>query len=196
MKKIYLFLFIISFSLCQAQEDPSKGYVITKNGLHLTGSIGTIYHSNMASEVIFTNDLGTTYSYRPELISGFVFEKDTETVTYESKFDRNKWVFFEVIEKGLGMNLYKSPEEKVRLYVRGNGFGSYTYKSEEYWVEVKGKFPIRINRFNFRKKMRRLLRNLSPELESKIGLPGYRFKDLEKIVLECNKLFRPGAKLI
>lgn len=195
MKQCYPLLCFVFF-LQLALANPNKGYVITKNGVHLTGSIRQVFQSNLASEVIFTNDLGTTYSYRPELISGFVFQENTELIQYESKFDREKWVFFKVLEKGLGINLYKSPEDKVKVYMQDGIVDSYSYKSEEYWIEVKNRHPIRINRLNFRKKMRRVLRNLAPDIETKIGSPGYRFKDLQKIVEECNKQFRPGSKLI
>ena len=195
MKRFYLLL-LFSLFITLGQANPSRGYVITKNGMHLTGSIGKIYHSNFTSEVVFTNDLGTTYSYSPGLISGFVFEQDSTMFFYESKVDQGRWFFFQVLEKGMGMNLYKSPTEKVKLYVQDGIVDSYSYKSTEYWIEVKGRHPVRINRWNFRKKMRRLLRNLAPELSQKIGTPGYRFKNLEEIVSECNQKFRPGSKLI
>ena len=197
MKKYYisiaLLLFVLQFGLSQ---NPFKGYVITKNGIHLTGAIGDIYHSNVNSQVIFTNDLGTTYSYRPELISGFVFVKEEETVMYESKYDKERWSFLEVLEKGMGINLYKSPDDKIRMYMEDGIIESYNYKSEEFWVEVRGRLPIKINRFNFRKQMRRLLRPLAPGMERKIGSQGYRYKDIERIISECNQKFRPGAKLI
>lgn len=196
MKKVYFSICFLFVFCIQLYAIPGRGYVVTKNGIHLTGSIGDIYHSNLASEVLFTNDLGTTYSYRPELISGFVFEKNAMMVTYESKFDRKKWAFFEVVEKGAGMNLYRTPEEKTQIVLEQAEMKSYPYRSEEYWVEVKGRLPIQINRFNFRKKMRRLLNNIVPELAKKIGKPGYRYKNLVNIVQECNTQYRKGSKFI
>jgi len=196
MKKVYLCSFFFFFVLSILSAIPGRGYVVTKNGIHLTGSIGEIYHSNLASEVIFTNDLGTTYSYRPELISGFVFEKNAAMIAYESKFDRKKWVFFEVVEKGDGISLYRAPEDKIQIVMEDAEMRSYTYKSEEFWVEVKGRLPIQITRFNFRKKMRRLLHSIVPELAEKIGKPGYRYKNILDIVEECNKTYRKGSKFI
>ena len=197
MKKIYYSLLFAFFSSLTLQANPElcKGYVVTKNGIHLTGAIGDIFCSNIKSTVVFRNDLGTTYRYRPEIISGFVFEKDSSVIIYESKFDKERWTFLEVIEKGEGINLYKSPERKTKVVMEDAAIQTYDYRTDEYWVETKGRLPILIHRFNFRKKMRKIVFFLSPEISSKIGKQGYKYKDLQKIVREINKRYRKSKTI-
>lgn len=189
MRKIYFtlttLLFVFFFTNIKAEV--FRGYIVTKNDKILTGQIGNIWHSESRSEVIFINDFGSIYSLQPELIKGFVFKKDTKFVAYESKFSRKKkWRFLQVLLKGEGMSLYRSPIEKVKQTNNGLFTQTHTYRSNEYWLEVKGRSPIRLNRMGYRKKFKRLISRVAPELAQKIGKKGYRFKDLLKIVEEYN----------
>ena len=129
--------------------------------------------------------------YSLKLIKGFVFKKESKFVAYESKFSRKKkWRFLEVLLKGEGMSLYRSPIEKVTLTDNGLFTQTRTYRSNEYWLEIRGRSPIRLNRMGYRKKFRRLMQKIAPELAQKIGKKGYRFKNILKIVEEYNEEYQ------
>lgn len=187
MKKCYaLFLCILGVSITLSGTDFFRGYIVTKNGKRLTGYIGGIQHTPDESTVVFVNDFGTPYNISPELIRGFVMQKKENYIAYESKFDRQRWLFLRVIYKGDGMSLYKAPELRHQFSVNGAGLQTNTYYAHEYWLEIRGRLPFQLKRWGFKKQMRRLLRKRAPTLASRIGSPGYRFRDLEKIVKEFN----------
>lgn len=191
MKRFYLLLLVPLFFLSSLQADPFKGYIVTLNGKRLTGYIGAIsFPSNNHSEVIFINDFGTAYQIKAQLIKGFVYQQDSNYQFFESKFKKNRWMFLQVLYKGEGMSLYMAPEEHLQFDIRNGAFQAHSYNVEELWIEVpERKKPVRIKRWGFKKKIRRLVQRRAPELAEKIGSKGYRFKDLIKIIEEYNDKF-------
>ncbi|MDX1666885.1 MAG: hypothetical protein R3350_06640 [Saprospiraceae bacterium] len=190
MRKLYLLCLLIVFTTVSSYSRISSGYIITKSGTRLTGFIGDLYFSDHKSEVVFINDFGTPYSFSPRLIDGFVFQNGSELVVYESKYARQNWMFLKIIAKGKGINLYQSPEEKVDMLVRGGQMVVQTRSHREFWVENRGRNPQKVKRLGFRKQMRRLLKERAPKLAKKIGSPGYKYRNLEKIIEEYNEICR------
>ena len=95
-------------------------------------------------------------------------------------------MFLQVLFKGEGMSLYRAPEEHVR-YEMIDGFSqTQPYAVEEFWLETNGKPPVKVKRFGFKKKIKRLIARRAPELAEKIGKKGYKFNDLLKIIEEYN----------
>ncbi len=187
MKRLLLpLLFFLMTIQLQAEN---KGYIVTKNGMQLTGAIGEIFYSDIMSTVIFINDFGTPYRLYPQLISGFVFQESGALVRYESKYKDGSWCFLKVVEKGKILSLYKTHEVKTEFADGENVFGKRTYKVNELWLQYRSEKPVQINRFNFRRTLRKKLW-LYPSMSRKIGKPGYKFKNLEDIVREVNKLNR------
>lgn len=193
MEKLYTLFFLLLGCYSLVHAGIYQGYIITHNNRILTGQIGTIYSGNQTSAVIFINDFGTPYNLRAELIKGFVYHNGEETFLFESKYNKQGWMFLRVVCKGEGegLNLYQAPAEETSLSIDNWGYlRSETLHTEEYWIEQNGKFPVRITRLGFKKKLRRLIRKQTPELAQKIGSPGFRFNDLEKIIQEYNNEVR------
>ncbi|MCB0628785.1 MAG: hypothetical protein KDD15_03610 [Lewinella sp.] len=182
MKKLYLLLVgLIIYSTLLSAED-HKGYIITHSGIRLTGKISTIFHSDFGSELTFINDFGTSYQIHPALIRGFAFRnKEDLNILYESRFTKGTWVFLEVIYRGEDMSLYKAPEERLSI---AHGFN--TIMLEEYYVDVPGRHMTPLTRHRYKQRFRRLVKKSEPGLAKKIGKPGYRFKDLVRIIEEFN----------
>lgn len=189
MKQLYLTFLIICIATAGLCTDPARGYIVTKNGKRLTGYIGEIYHSQFQSIVVFINDFGSVYNIEAERIRGFVFSDEKGHTAYESKFFRSRWYFLRILEKGTALNLYQSPEEQYNIRFHNGVLEASTSTITEFWVETKErKNPFRINRLNFRRKMRKLFRKTgAPEYREKIGEEGYRFRNLADIVREYNR---------
>lgn len=186
MKKLYFLLISLFIFSSSASAESYKGYIITHSGTRLTGMISTIFHSDFGSELTFINDFGTSYQIHPALIRGFAFKKSEGINTlYESRYCQGNWVFLEVIYRGLEMSLYKAPEERLSI---ANGFDKI--RLEEYFVEVPGRHMVALTRHRYKSRFRRLVKKSEPELAKKIGKPGYRFKDLVKVIEEFNEMKR------
>lgn len=190
MKKLYLLLLVPFFFISSIHADAFKGYIVTLNGKKLTGYIGAVlFPKSKQSEVVFINDFGTPYQIKAQLIKGFVFVQESGYRVFESKLDKNRWMFLQVMFKGEGMSLYMAPEERVRFDMSNGIFQTESYNVEEFWLEVEDKDPIQIKRIGFKKKFRRLISRRAPELAKKIGTKGYRYNDLVKIIEEYNDTY-------
>lgn len=189
MKQAYTFLFIVLLAAAGLCNGPARGYIVTKNGKQLTGFIGDIYHSQFRSIVVFINDFGSVYNIEAERIRGFVFSDEKGYVAFESKNVRGRWYFLRILEKGGAANLYQSPEEEYIIRFENGLLKASSRSITEFWLEVQGrKQPIRINRLNFRRKLKRFFRKAgAPEFEEKIGTEGYRFHDLPGAIREYNQ---------
>ncbi|MEN0005801.1 MAG: hypothetical protein AAF798_16755 [Bacteroidota bacterium] len=188
MKQLYLLLLLVAFSLTSATAEAYKGYIITKNRRQLTGSIGAITYVGNFTEVVFINDFGNSYNLRPELIRGFVFERDEEVFAFESLPTDQGWMFLQVVAQGDNLSLYRSPEEKTAIYIARSGVQAETFKATEYWIRGKDRPAVRLKRVRYRKRLRKLFQAKAPELAAKIGQKGYRFKDMVQIIEEYNAI--------
>lgn len=174
-------------SLFAEGELNTRGYLVTKNGMKLTGTISQVFGEN---EIIFVNDFGTPYKVHAALVYGFVVPRKGKNVFYASKFNGKSWRFMRLLHQGEGMNLYLAPVNRV-LPPRAGQFGVSQPEitlMNVYFVELKGRLPIEISRSNFKKNMRRLLKKEAPEIAKLIGKKDYRFKNLEEIIEEYNKV--------
>jgi hypothetical protein len=189
MIRCLLLFFLIGSLTSVSADNSSRGYLITKNGKKLTGLISQVLGEN---EIIFINDFGTPYKLHAALIYGFVVPQKGKNVFYVSKFSGNVWRFMRLLHEGEGMSLYLAPVARVLP----NDAAHYGMRSPEmrytndYFVELKGRMPVRVSRGNFKKSMRRLLKKEAPELAKKIGKKGYRFKNLEAVIQEYNDLLQ------
>jgi len=199
MKNLYTFsavLLLLLTSFSETQADSFRGFVITKDGKRLSGSIDDdIFYSNLHSTVTFTNDFGTTYNYRAELIGGFVYRMGAQLVEYESKYKQRQWCFMRVLHRGEVLTLYKLPEEKTNFAINERGLQTYTSNKREYWLQFAKKRPFRVKRWGFKRKMKHRLRHY-PSVAKQIGKKGYRYKDLEEIVQKVNAVYRANRETI
>lgn len=189
MKQVYAILLAMLFAAAGLCTDPVRGYIVTKNRKRLTGYIGEVYHSQFRSIVVFINDFGSVYNIEAERIRGFVLAGEEGYTAYESKNYRGRWYFLRILEKGASLNLYQSPEEQYSIRFNNGILEASTRTVTEFWVEAREwKKPVRVTRFNFRRKMRRLFHKLNaPDYRDKIGEDGYRFANLPGIIREYNR---------
>jgi len=160
----------------QSQTDIYEGYLVTKNNYRLTGYIGSIDIDDRGTQIRFVNDFGTPYKIYPALIKGFVFYQGPMMQAYESKYYRNHWMFLSVEYSGENVRLLRTPD-KQSAYSR-----SINREVKRYWLETPGLGVVPIPRIGFRRYMRKIISEVSPELARQIGKSGYRFKNLYDIM--------------
>lgn len=182
-----LLIFFVGSSVFLSAHNNARGFLVTKNGMKLTGIISQVFGGN---EIIFINDFGTPYKIHAALVYGFVVPAQGKSIFYASKFNGKNWRFMRLLHQGEGMNLYSAPISRL-LPPKAGQFGLIRPEvslSNAYFVELKGRLPVEISRSNFKKSMRRLLKKEAPELSQLIGKKGYRFKNLEEIIELYNKV--------
>ncbi len=186
---ILFFSLIFSGQALGADEQTPRGYLVTKNGKKLTGSISEVFGEN---QILFINDFGTPYKIHAALIYGFVINRQGKNIFYASKFSGKKWHFMQLLYKGESMNLYSAPI----IQLQNNAFNQFgggnpkLIHSDAFFVEINGRLPVQVSRVNFKKSMRRLLKTEAPELAKLIGSKGYRFKNLQEIILKYNEIIQ------
>ena len=196
MHHIYLafFIFLISCPSSAQEDDYPKGYIHTKNNYQLTGYIGRVDHTNDGSMVLFVNDFGTPYYLHPALIKGFVFYEGPSIQAYESKQWENKWLFLNVLYSGESIRLLKTPEKLLNFELVDGKLITHEETINQYWLDLPGHRIQPLKKMGFRHQMRRLTRDVSPSLASKIGKKGYRFNDLYSILDEYDREWSKGKK--
>jgi hypothetical protein len=194
MRHLYLFIvFSFSISYLAAQmPQPLQGYIVTKNNYQLTGSIGTIDHSSYGTMVEYINDFGTPYFLHPALIKGFVFYEGPAIRAYESKRWQDSWYFLKVQYGGDNISLLQTPELQTSYNFRNGQLYTRTRKSVQYWISMSDGFIQPLKRLGFRSQMKRLIRDVSPQLARKIGSKGYRFQNLYTILEEYDRELAKG----
>ncbi len=194
-----LLLFALGTASPAKSETPDpgifRGYLVTLNGLSLTGHMAGMGYTGNRMYVQYINDLGTFYRIWPQMVKGFVYQDFQNTVIFESWQDKKRWRFLQVLYKGPAMSLYLEPQIALEP-VPSDGIGQAVVQSAPlYFVEVNGRI-IRMGTANFRKTMAQLLQQRAPHLAGKIGNPGYRFKDLWNIVQEYNTFCKQNPFLL
>lgn len=197
MRSTVLFL-LANFLVCLLPAAPIQGYIITKDNLRLTGSIGQIENSREDNNVIYINDFGSRYRLSPELIKGFVFIIEGQEVVYECRKGEDFWYFLRVLSRGEGMTLYADPLDGIQAFEEAEeiSFEKAIDHSYRYYLQVRRRTPFKVKRLGFRKQIRPLLRRRAPELADKIGQPGYRYRDLQKIIDAYNDSYRKTRTII
>lgn len=181
---------LLLFLLLYLPSPPSfaqtaDGFIVTLDQKLIEGKVVEIYYADWKTELIFENTFGRIYQFYPFRIGGFLHIKNQDTIVYESKYTEGQWLFLQQIHKAEALSLYASPERKWAM-VRGiNGMEQVHLPVREYWLEFRKKRPFRVYPMTYKKELKRRFSKF-PELVEKIGEPGYRFKDMEKIVQEYN----------
>ena len=198
MKSLYLLLAFSLSILSFAHSASFEGYIVTKDGIRLTGLIGDLNQNLNAVSINFINDFGDSYYLAPELIKGFVFQQDTTIVAFESKFDpiQERWEFMQVIDKGPGINLYSVVSDRsIERGIFEEGSTSF-FKAKDYYFELKGKLPEKVQRMGFKKQVSELIRRKAPKLADSIGSRNYRYRDIINIVTEYNTIVKNRKKFL
>jgi hypothetical protein len=193
MKQIYFFLFLICSVVLGAQTPPEKlypGYIVSLNGLKLTGQIGGLKPVEGRVTVIFVNDFGNQYTFSAPLIRGFAFHEKEEVQGYTTRRINGAWTFLRVVEHGPAATLYVAPQLQVSFNLYGEDYFSVSEPINNFFLETESMDLFHLRPLKFKKQLPRVFHAHAPELASKIGTLGYRFKDLEKIVAEYNEIIR------
>ncbi|MEQ8704333.1 MAG: hypothetical protein RIC19_10460 [Phaeodactylibacter sp.] len=191
MRQFYLALLFCSPLLLYSM--PWPGYIVSKNGKKLTGYIGIMQHQSRTSTVVFINDFGDVYKIEAERIKGFAFEADGALFAFESKALQQAHRFLRILHKNGPMELFVLTYDSEASWA----YNMQTLPSiqRSYWVRLQGQEEmIKISRWGFRRKLRRLLQRSTPGLAEKIGRKGYRFDDMPVIAEIYNQLLIPKPK--
>lgn len=183
-------LILLLLWLCGAPSawgSAREGYIITKDGIRLTGFVGDIVFSDWEASVSFVNSLGSSYRIQAGVIRGFVYKQKGEYVYYESCVLNNRWVFLRVLYRDQHLCLFKEPEVRVGLVRTGVYVTPNTIRQEMYWLLTPDQQLHRAHRFNYKKKFRRLMQAKAPELALRVGTEGHRFRDIIRLVREYNQ---------
>ncbi|MEO0625347.1 MAG: hypothetical protein AAFY36_16755 [Bacteroidota bacterium] len=180
-----LFLLCTCFSL---HADAYRGFLHTKDDLHLTGYINFIQYRTNGLVIQFTNDFGDEYIIEPNRVAGFGFETDDRVLRYVSFYSEGRWLFLRVLERGRKLDLYQVPDDRSK-WVDASSYQYLGSSLPDYWIRTRGGEMIPMYRTGFKRAMRALVSD-SPELEEKIGSRGYRYKNLREIVAEYNRSSR------
>ncbi len=198
MKYLLLSLMLSYLNFIPLNAEIYNGYIVTKDGVRLTGQVGNLNQSYRSITINFINDFGDSYYLAPELIKGFVLQQDSNLIAFESKFDveEERWSFMQVLSKGNGLNLYGTVQARSVKKIIYEGEAEEYFKVDDYYLELKGKLPVKVQRFGFRKQMKTYLRRKAPKLAAKIGDKDYRYRDIINIIDEYNTIVKNRKKFL
>lgn len=163
-----------------------RGFLVTKDNYQLTGYFNLLEYSPTGNQIIFTNDFGDVYSIRPQLVKGFGFNRDGETVRFVSRFHEGQWFFLREEVTGRSLSLFRLPDGS-ESWVDDSMLRLFATPPPTYYLLYGSKQRILpVPRAGFKRTLREFFVERSPELSARIGKRGYRYKDLAKIVGEFN----------
>lgn len=184
----YFTCFLLLSVLGSVYADAYRGFLHTKDDLHLTGYINFIQYRTNGLVIQFTNDFGDQYIIEPNRVAGFGFETDDRVMRYVSFFNEGRWLFLRVVERGRKLSLYRVPDDNSS-WVDASTYQYLGSSLPDYWIRARNGDMIPIFRGGFKRTMRSLVADL-PQLAGKIGSRGYRYRNLEAIISEYNRSSR------
>ncbi len=183
MRHGYLLAFLLFSTLSFAES--YRGFLLTKDGLQLTGYLNVLQYSPGGNIITFTNDFGDEYQIHPFLVSGFGFNYKGEAMRFVSRRHEGMWYFLQEEVRGRSISLFRLPRGGGR-WVDDSMLRLFTDPPPEYYIEyAQGKF-LAVPRSGYKRNLREFFREAFPELARKVGSKGYRYRDLHAIVTEFN----------
>lgn len=182
-------LFLLLGCLLSGWSANFKGYLITKNNYHLTGFINSVSTTAFGLSVQFTNDFGNRYDIHPALVRGFAFQDGSSVKVYVSHYYEGHWLFLETIYEGEILSLFQAPDLGEK-WVDDSIRQLTGFTIERYWLKRRQRDIFPINRFGFRKQMRRILGDNARALQDELGKNNFRYRDLLDIVKTYNERYR------
>jgi hypothetical protein len=185
MRQLYLLLFLCWSAV--AFGDSYRGFLLTKDGYQLTGYLNVLQYTAGGNLITFTNDFGDEYVIHPFLVSGFGFTYDGETMRFVSRRHEGMWFFLQEEVRGRSVSLFRLPRGSGR-WVDDTMLRFLASPPPEYYLEyARGQF-LGVPRLGYKRTLREFFAASNPRLSAKIGKRGYRYRDLDAIVRECNEL--------
>jgi hypothetical protein len=186
MKKTYFLFLLFCIAFCStAYAANFRGFLLTKDNYRLTGYINKIEYSISGIVIQFTNDFGDQYNIYPNLVNGFGFSNGGETFRYVSRYYEGRWLFLRALESGKRLNLFRAPDGNQR-WVDDSFQAILANPISDFWLQPRGQKIIPLQRIGFKRQLRQLLAESAPALANKIGKKGYRFKNIQEIVVMYN----------
>ncbi|MBB4078701.1 hypothetical protein GGR28_001314 [Lewinella aquimaris] len=184
MRHLYLlFLFCLP---CLLPAESYRGFLLTKDGHQLTGYLNVLQYSPGGNLITFTNDFGDEYQIHPFLVSGFGFNYNGEAMRFVSRRHEGMWYFLQEEVRGRVISLFRLPRGTGR-WVDDSMLRMFREQPPEYYLEYgQGQF-LPIPRTGYKRSLRDFFRQASPDLAEKIGSRGYRYRNMNSIVLEFNE---------
>lgn len=186
MRKLYSIFLLLALSATLSASE-FRGFLLTRDGIQLTGYFNLIEYSPTGNYITFTNDFGDIYSIHPMLVRGFGFSKDGTSFRYISRFHNGQWYFLREEVYGRTLRLYRLPDNENN-WVDDSLLKLYTDPPPTFYIGYGEDQLLPVPRVGFKRTMREFLSTASPELAGKIGKKGYRYRDLYAIVGQVNEL--------
>lgn len=184
MRHIYLCLFLLICSLTAGAES-YRGFLLTKDGVQLTGYLNVLQYSPGGNIITFTNDFGDEYTIHPFLVSGFGFNYEGKPMRFVSRYHEGLWYFLQEEVRGARINLFRLPQGRGG-WVDDSMLRLFRVQPPEYYFEYgRGEFHP-VPRSGYKRNLREFFRTANPRLAAKIGRKGYRYRDMATIVAEHN----------
>ncbi|MEO0732934.1 MAG: hypothetical protein AAFZ52_08870 [Bacteroidota bacterium] len=173
---------------CSLSAESFRGFLLTKDNYQLTGYFNLIEYSPTGNFIVFTNDFGDVYDIHPMLVKGFGFSTEGTNFRYVSRFHEGQWFFLREEMAGRALRLYRLPDGNDR-WVDDRVLRLFSTQPPRFYIGYDGgKKLLAVPRAGFKRNLRDFFAEASPELASKIGKKGYRYKDIYAIVGEFNEL--------
>jgi hypothetical protein len=164
-----------------------RGFLVTKDGHQLTGYLNVLQYAPGGNIITFTNDFGDEYIIHPFLVSGFGFNYDGETMRFVSRRHEGMWFFLQEEIRGRSISLFRLPRGGGH-WVDDSMLRLFSSPPPEYYLEYgQGQF-LGVPRMGYKRTLRQFFAETNPALADKIGSRGYRYRNLDTIVRECNEL--------
>ncbi len=189
MTKYLLLFWALLLSLhINGQEDLLQGYITTLDGKKILGYIGSINNIEHTSYLYFENDFRTDYNIPPQLIRGFSFWEDSVHFIFESHYYKRSWIYLQVIYQSDEIVVYQTPNIQINWLWSEGKITPRIAKSNALWIRTENKKITKIKKRNYKRKLKKLFKNSSPDLAKMIGQPGYQFQDILDIVKQYNQI--------
>ena len=192
--KLWLLFTLFCLNCLTLQADPIRGYIVTKDGKQLLGYLGDIYYSTASSSVLFINDFGDVYEIEAQLIKGFVRFNKAEHDVYKSKYINRRWAYLKVITKMEGLSLYQAPKEVTLELFSGRVVESRQRQMTQYWIEQNDQRPTQLSRFNYKRKLKKLLGSQVPDIIPLIGTSNYQYRNIANIIKTYREMLADQQK--
>jgi len=186
MRTFYSLFLLLALSVTLSASE-YRGFLLTRDGIQLTGYFNLIQYSATGNYITFTNDFGDIYSIHPMLVRGFGFSKDGTSFRYISRFHNGQWYFLREEVYGRTLRLYRLPDNDNN-WVDDSLLKLYTNPPPTFYIGYGEGKLLPVPRVGFKRTMRDFLATASPELARKIGKKGYRYRDLYAIIGQVNEL--------
>lgn len=117
------------------------------------------------------------------LLLGTTFASSTDTIVKETT--KGKWIEVEVLSEG-NINMFSHESQVIPTTIPEDPFEDYTKTYTTFFISKGENELVEIKISNYKDVLKNQMKD-NPELASRVGQKGYKFQDLESMILQYNK---------